>query len=104
MVTRPRSRGTMPSMSQRIDKSWTVLPSIENDHHDRCIDLFRRSDGSFGFEEFRCDAEDAGAWTPVRFYAGGLYPSAEAALAAARRAVVWLDLALRQRQGTQAPQ
>jgi hypothetical protein len=78
-------------MSQRIDKSWTVLQSIENDQHDRCVDLFRRPDGSFGFEEFRRDVEDAGAWTPVRFYAGGLYRSAEAALDAARQAVVWLD-------------
>lgn len=104
MVTRPRSRGTMPSMSQRIDKSWTVLQSIENDQHDRCVDVFRRPDGSFGFEEFRRDAEDAGAWTPVRYYAGRLYPSAAATLAAARRVVPWLDDILGQCQATQASQ
>ena len=42
-------------MSLRIDKSWVVLESIENDEHDRFVDLFRRPDGSFGFEVFRRD-------------------------------------------------
>ena len=52
-------------MSRRIDPSWVVLESIENGEHDRCVDLFRRPDASWGFEEFRRDVEDAGAWTPV---------------------------------------
>jgi hypothetical protein len=78
------------SMSQRIDKSWVVLASLENFERDRCVDLFRRPDGTFGFEEFRRDPEDAGAWTPVRYYSGAIYASAEAALADARRAVAWL--------------
>jgi len=77
-------------LSGRLDKSWVVLDSIENGEHDRCVDLFRRPDGSFGFEEFRKDAEDAGAWTPVRYYSGVAYPSRDAALAAAAKAVVWL--------------
>ena len=34
-------------MSARIDKSWVVFDSIENGQHDRCVDLFRRPDGSF---------------------------------------------------------
>jgi hypothetical protein len=77
-------------LAGRLDKSWVVLDSIENGEHDRCVDLFRRPDGSFGFEEFRKDAEDAGAWTPVRYYSGTSYPSRETALAEAARAVVWL--------------
>jgi hypothetical protein len=48
-------------MSKRIDKSWIVFDSVENDHHDRCVDLFQRPDGTWGFEEFRRDVEDAGA-------------------------------------------
>jgi hypothetical protein len=47
-------------MSGRIDKTWVVFDSVENDEHDRCVDLFRRPDGSFGFEAFRRDVEDAG--------------------------------------------
>jgi hypothetical protein len=81
-------------MSARIDKSWVVLKSIENDQHDRCVDLFRRPDGSFGFEEFRRDVEDAGAWTPVAFYSGTAYATREAALSAAVARVVWLAEAL----------
>lgn len=77
-------------MSLRVDKSWVVLDSIENAEHDRCVDLFRRPDGSFGFEEFRRDVEDRGAWTPLAFFSGGAYPTERAALDAARRAVAWL--------------
>jgi hypothetical protein len=33
-------------MTRRIDRSWTVLTSVENDAHDRCVDLFRRPDGT----------------------------------------------------------
>jgi len=85
-------------MSKRIDPSWTVFDSIENREHDRCVDLFLRPDGSFGFEEFRRDVEDAGAWTPVQFFSYAGYPSKEAALTAATNAVVWLTAALSLRQ------
>jgi hypothetical protein len=61
-------------MSGRIEKSWVVLESIENDAHDRCVDLFLRPDGSFGFEEFRRDVEDAGAWTPVAYHSSPPIP------------------------------
>ncbi|CAN5915822.1 hypothetical protein BH11PSE3_BH11PSE3_14440 [soil metagenome] len=77
-------------MSRRIDKSWTVFDSVENQQHDRCVDLFNRPDGSFGFEEFRRDVEDAGAWTPVAYYSGATYASRDAAWAAAVKAVAWL--------------
>ena len=82
-------------MSSRIDKSWVVLSSIENAEHDRCVDLFRRPDGSFGFEEFRRDVEDAGSWTPVAYYSGAAYASKAAALAAAVKLVAWLASALK---------
>jgi len=62
-------------MSMRIDKSWLVLESIENAEHDRCVDLFRRADGSFGFEAFRRDVEDAGLWTAVAYHSGAAYAS-----------------------------
>lgn len=71
-----------------------VFASIENPEHDRCVDLFRRPDARFGFEEFRRDAEDAGRWTPVGSFAGASYASAEDARAAAERAVPWLAAVL----------
>jgi hypothetical protein len=74
-------------MSKRIDKSWLVFTSIENFDHDRCVDLFSRPDGSFGFEEFRRDPEDRGEWTPVKYYSNSAYGSQEAAFAAAMQVV-----------------
>jgi hypothetical protein len=77
-------------MSKRIDKSWLVFISVENFEHDRCVDLFSRPDGSYGFEEFRRDAEDGGEWTQVCYYSGSIHASREAAFAAALRSVAWL--------------
>ena len=81
-------------MSQRIDKSWLVVRSIENGEHDRCVDIFRRPDGTHGFEEFRRDPEDQGLWTPMRYYSSAVFADQVAAVAAARRAVPWLDAVL----------
>jgi hypothetical protein len=78
-------------MSSRLDKSWTVLASHQTPEADRCVDIFSRSDGTFGFEEFRRDPEDMGAWTPVSYYSGREYPTAAAARIAARQAVPWLS-------------
>jgi hypothetical protein len=77
-------------MSKRIDKSWIVFASVENSDHDRCVDIFSRPDGSYGFEEFRRDIEDAGQWTPVQFYSGVTYRSSVQALDTAERVVPWL--------------
>jgi hypothetical protein len=77
-------------MSSRLDTSWTVLASHQTAEADRCVDVFSRPDGTFGFEEFRRDPEDMGAWTPVSYYSRTEYPTADAALVAARQAVRWL--------------
>jgi len=65
------------------------MESIENPRHDRCVDVFARGDGSFGFEEFRRDVEDAGAWTAVSYFSGLRYASKGEALAEAARQVAW---------------
>lgn len=51
----------MGPVSQRNDGSWLVLTSIETPDRQRCVDLFQRQDGTFGFEELRRDPEDMGA-------------------------------------------
>ena len=66
-----------------------VLNSIQNDAGDHCVDVFQREDGSFGFEEYRRDAEDA-RWFSLQRYAGSTFASAESALAKARAVVPWL--------------
>ena len=78
-------------MSRRIDPSWLVYKSVENDIHDRCVDLFSRPDGTFGFEEFRRDVEDQGAWTPVSYFSGKSFASDGDAWIAALNAVPWLS-------------
>ena len=82
-------------MSKRIEKSWVVFTSVENDEHAKCVDVYYRPDGTFGFEEFRRDVEDAGAWTPLGFYSGSAYSSSMAAYEAAEAAVPWLADILR---------
>jgi len=77
-------------MSTRIDKSWLVFASIENEDHSMCVDLFSRPDGTYGFEEFRRDVEDRGAWTPVQYYSGMVCKSADEACRNAEQAVPWL--------------
>jgi hypothetical protein len=61
---------------------------------DRCVDIFRRPDDTFGFEEFRRDPEDMGAWTPIAYYSGREFETEAAAVAAARAAVPWLAAVL----------
>jgi hypothetical protein len=84
-------------MSRRLEEGWLVFDSIENRQHDRCVDLFSRPDGSFGFEEFRRDPEDAGLWTPVQYHSALTFETRTAALAAARAAVPWMAEALDRR-------
>ena len=77
-------------MSSRIDRTWSVLASYESRETDRCVDVFARPNGTFGFEEFRRDSEDMGAWTPISYYSSHEYASPDDALIAARRVVPWL--------------
>jgi hypothetical protein len=79
-------------MSSRIDKSWLVLVSHQTDEGNRCVDIFSRPNGTYGFEEFRRDPEDMGAWTPVSYFSGREYPTESKVIEAARIAVPWLSL------------
>ena len=81
-------------MSSRLDPSWIVLASPSTPSVDRCVDIFSRPDGTFGFEEFRRDVEDMGAWTPVAYFSDREYTTTEDAIAAARESVVWLAAVL----------
>lgn len=76
-------------MSRRIHPSWIVVASIETAGGDRCVDLFLRPDGTYSFEAFRRDPEDAGAWTPMAYFSAAAFASRAEAEAAARRAIPW---------------
>ena len=82
------------SVSARLDPSWKVVASPSTPEVDRCVDFFVRPDGTFGFEEFRRDPEDMGAWTPVAYYSEREYATKADAVIAARQSVVWLAAVL----------
>jgi hypothetical protein len=67
-----------------------VFASFENEYGDHCIDIFERPDGSFGYEEFRRDVEDCGAWQSLSRYAQQIFNSKTWACAAANESVAWL--------------
>jgi hypothetical protein len=74
----------------RLDKSWRVLASPSTRAVDRCVDIFVRPSGTFGFEEFRRDPKDMGTWTPISYYSAREFTSQSATIDAARKAVPWL--------------
>ena len=76
-------------MSSRLDPSWTVISSIQTFEGDRCVDIFVRPNGTFGYEEFRKDPEDLGAWTPLHYFSDKEFSSEDEAVHAARRTVSW---------------
>jgi hypothetical protein len=68
----------------RIAMAAGVIATLHNAAADRGVKIMMRSDGTFGFNEFRRDPEDAGAWTLVRENPQGIYATQEQATAAAR--------------------
>ncbi len=67
-----------------------VVESLETPDGGRCVDIFGRPDGTFGFEEFRRDIEDARGWFPIGHHGGRVFPSADAAHDQALKSVPWL--------------
>ena len=67
-----------------------VIRSIHNREVDRCVDIIKHEDGTFGFKEFRRDSEDRGGWTLVRYNSERVYSTEPEATAAAKAAVAWL--------------
>lgn len=69
-----------------------VLTSLENNAADRCVDIFERADGTFGFEESRRDYEDANEWFPLDKFSRLIFDTEAGALAEAKARVAWLTL------------
>lgn len=67
-----------------------VVKSINAAGEDRCVDLFRRPDGTFGFEEYRRDVEDQRGWFAIGFFGNKTFETEGAALTAAIASVSWL--------------
>ena len=51
-----------------IFKRPVVTKSISSDEGLLCVDIFRREDNSFGFEEYRKDPEANEGWFKIGFF------------------------------------
>ncbi len=67
-----------------------VIKSIEAPGGQLCVDIFRRPDGSFGFELYRRDPEEGHGWYPVGYFGDRVFDARAEAEAAAHLAVPWL--------------
>jgi hypothetical protein len=72
-----------------------VVASFDSPEGDRCVDIFARPDGTFGFEEFRRDPEDLRGWFPLHRYSNQVFLTEERALAHARAVVAWMAANMR---------
>lgn len=67
-----------------------VVRSINAPGEQRCVDIVQSPDGRFGYAEYRRDPEEGQGWYPAGLSEAPVYPSQDAAEAAARRSVAWL--------------
>jgi hypothetical protein len=77
-------------MAEKTPEKNRVLRSIETADGGRCVDFIVRPDGTFGFEEYRRDLEDARAWFPIGFHLEKSFTSEQDAEAKALAYVSWL--------------
>ncbi len=68
-----------------------VQRSIETHDGGRCVDIFRRPDDTFGFEEYRRDTEDPSGWFQIGHYKDQVYRTKSAALSDALVKISWLQ-------------
>ena len=67
-----------------------ALRSINLDGEYICVDIFRRPDGTYGFDEFRRDPEDSRGWYSIGHFGDQVFADESSALRNAKRSVHWL--------------
>ena len=67
-----------------------VLRSLETPDGAHCVDLFRRKDGSYGFEIYRRDAEELSSWFAIGGFAEQRFSTESDALFTATRHAPWI--------------
>ena len=69
-----------------------VVRSINSNDKTRCVDIFRRKDDSFGFEEYRLDPETNEGWYKIGFFEESIFfTSAIDAYNSACEIIRWLN-------------
>lgn len=69
----------------------TVIHSVNLHGDANCVDVFKRPDGSYGFDQFRRDPEDGGSWCSTGHFGGQRFLSSAEAIEAAITQVGWFD-------------
>ena len=69
----------------------TVLASFETGDGTQCVDVFRREDGTFGFEQYRSESDGGSAWQSLGKFSRLSFSSGEEALHLAKQRVPWLS-------------
>ena len=67
-----------------------VIRSINNSDQSLCVDIFKRNDNTFGFEEYRRDKETYEGWYKVNSYEHNIYSNEKEAFINACKYVHWL--------------
>lgn len=67
-----------------------VIRSYNNDDESVCVDIFLRSDGTWGFEQYRRDFEE-GSWFPISDYRARIYLNESAAFYQAKKEIPWFN-------------
>jgi hypothetical protein len=69
-----------------------VLRSVNTPDGGRCVDVFIRPDGTFGFEEFRRDVEDPSGWFPIGGHSDKKFYTEKSALKKAKVLISWIKV------------
>jgi len=67
-----------------------VMRSINTPDGGRCVDVFLRPGGTFGFEEFRRDVEDPSGWFAIGGHIAKSFETEDAAFEQALAAISWI--------------
>ncbi len=68
-----------------------VVESINAGGDILCVDFFQRTDGSYGYEEYRRDVETGEGWFPVGFHSPRIFETLLLARQDALVRVLWLE-------------
>ena len=71
-------------------KKKIVVSSINNSDQSLCIDILKRKDNTYGFEEYRREKETYEGWYKIHSYGHDVYLSEKEALTGAYKIVSWL--------------
>ena len=74
-----------------MSKKPKVLDSFETADGIRCVDIFIREDGTYGFAEYRRDPENGSRRFTLRDFSGQVFGTREQALNAAQESIQWLS-------------